>query len=169
MKKKFLLLLLCLLSMFVYAASSDTTLVLNRMTIADKKVVREIKRNVSEIRNAYNITATSDTFLICFYCLDKTRYFSIIAKNKQKVSKYEIPATEILGYSIIKDDVFIICGEENELLFRKKKDNIEFILYDFPPIFDGYPPCWIFKIEDNTIKLIEKYMPKEKNYHIKFP
>ena len=157
---------MCLIA---YAAPEDTILTLNRMKIADVRIVHEIEKFLPDIRNTYNITAPSDTFLINFLTFKGCQYFTVIAKNRHKVCKYEIPETEVLGYTIIDKNVFIICGEELIKLKRKKKGKINFQLNDIPPAFDGFPPMWTFKIEKKKITLFERYIPKGNIYHIKFP
>ena len=52
---------------------------------------------------------------------------------------------------------------------KKKEDHFSLILSDILPIIDGWPPCWTFRIEKKRIKLVERFIPKGNNYHIKFP
>ena len=170
MKKNTLILLLCSLSCLVFAESNDTTLLLNRMDIADQYLVKEIKAYLPDIRNVYHITEPRDTFLIWFFSFDESQYFTIIAKARHDICKYEISETDILGYTIIAKNLFIICGEELIKLKRKKnKKEKQIVLKDTFPVFDGYPPMWTFKIENKEITLVERFIPRGNHYFVKFP
>ncbi len=153
----------------IYSNEDDTILYLNRLKIDNKKIVKEIKRNLKDMKDVYNLSAPNDTFLLAFYTIDNCLYFSVIAKSRKNICKYEITEKDILGYTIIKNNYFIICGENNNQIKKLKENHFSLLLSDVPPVIDGFPPCWTFKIEKNGITLIERYIPKANNYHIKFP
>lgn len=169
MKILVLITFLCNWCIITFANPGDSILTLNEMNIINPKVIKEIKRNLKEIRKVYHIMSPTDTFLIQFTRIDDIPYFTIIAKNRKDICKYEIPESEFLGYCKIKRNVFIICGDDYNQVRKKKHNKINFVIYDIPPVIDGYPPCWIYRIDIDEIKLVEKYIPKGKGYNIKFP
>ncbi len=159
----------------INANQGDTVLYLNRMQIDNKRIIKEIKRNLKDMKDVYNLSAPNDTFLIFFYTISNYSQFTVIAKGRKNISKYEISEDDIRGYTIIKNDYFIICGK-NDIYVKeikdekeKKEDHFSLILSDILPIIDGWPPCWTFRIEKKRIKLVERFIPKGNNYHIKFP
>ena len=173
MRKYILLAFICsfyVINIYSYNANQgEMVLPLTKVKLINSQIVKEIKRNLKDIKKEYKITESCDTFLISFYIRNNLPFFAIIAKNGKKISKYEIPENEILGYCLVRNNIFIICGEASNQIKNLRKDEIKLILYDFPPTIDGYPPCWIYRIDSDRIKLVEKYVPKEDNYHVKFP
>lgn len=165
-----LFLLLCNLCNYIYANQGDTILTLCRMNIVNPKVKKEIKKCIPDLDKIYNNGAPKDTFLISFRNINMTSYFVLIKKNGQKISKYEISEKDILGYCIIKKNIFIICGEDcNQVKRIKNDDKLNLTIYDIPPVFDGYPPLFVFRIDKDRVLLIERFIPKGNSYHIKFP
>jgi CO dehydrogenase/acetyl-CoA synthase gamma subunit (corrinoid Fe-S protein) len=153
----------------IYQSQGDTILYLNKMKIDNKKIVKVIKRNLKDMKDVYNLSAPKDTFLLSLYTINNNLYFTIIAKNRKKISKYEITEKDIHGYTIIKNNYFIICGENNNQIKKVKDDHFSLLLSDILPVIDGFPPCWSFMVDNDRIWLIERYIPKGNNYHIKFP
>ena len=153
----------------IYSSQGDTILYLNKMKIDNKKIVKVIKRNLKDMKDVYNLSAPKDTFLLSLYTINNNLYFTIIAKNRKKISKYEITEKDIHGYTIIKNNYFIICGENNNQIKKVKDDHFSLLLSDILPVIDGFPPCWSFMVDNDRIWLIERYIPKGNNYHIKFP
>ena len=152
-----------------HSSQGDTILYLNKMKIDNKKIVKVIKRNLKDMKDVYNLSAPKDTFLLSLYTINNNLYFTIIAKNRKKISKYEITEKDIHGYTIIKNNYFIICGENNNQIKKVKDDHFSLLLSDILPVIDGFPPCWSFMVDNDRIWLIERYIPKGNNYHIKFP
>lgn len=164
-----LFLLLCNLCYNVYADYGDTILSLSRINIVNPKVKKEIKKCIPELKKIYNNCAPNDTFLISFRNINTASYFVLIEKNGRRISKYEITEKDILGYCIIKKNIFIVCGEDCNQVKRIKSGKLNLTIYDIPPVFDGYPPLFVFRIDKDRVQLIERFIPKGNSYHIKFP
>ena len=169
MNKSLLFFVFFIYSIPIYSSQGDTVLYLNRMKIDNKKIVKAIKQNLKEMKDVYNLSASNDTFLLSLHTINNNLYFTIIAKNRKKISKYEITEKDIHGYTIIKNNYFIICGENNNQIKKVKDDHFSLLLSDILPVIDGFPPCWSFMVDNDRIWLIERYIPKGNNYHIKFP
>lgn len=173
MRKYMILVFICnfyVINTYSYNANQgEVVLPLTKVKLINNQIIKEIKKNLKDIKEEYKITESCDTFLVNFYNMNTIPFFAVIAKNGKKICKYEISENEVLGYCLVKNNIFIICGEAFNQIKSLKKDEIKLILYDFPPTIDGYPPCWIFKIDSDSIKLVEKYVPKEEHYHVKFP
>ena len=169
MNKSLLFFVFFIYSIPIYSSQGDTVLYLNRMKIDNKKIVKAIKQNLKEMKDVYNLSASNDTFLLSLHTINNNLYFTIIAKNRKEISKYEITEKNIHGYAKIKSNIFIICGEKNNQIKKMKDDHFPLLLSDILPVIDGFPPCWIYMVEKDRIRLIERYIPKGNNYHIKFP
>ena len=169
MNKLLLIFVFLIYSIPIFSSQGDTVLFLNKMEIENKRIVKEIKRNIIDMKNVCNLSAPNDTFLLSFYTINNNLCFTMIAKNRKKISKYEITGKDIHGYTVIKNNYFIICGEENNQIKKTKGDYLSLLLSDILPVIDGFPPCWTFMVENDRIKLKERYIPQGDNYHIKFP
>lgn len=164
-----ILIMLCNLCNSIYASQGDTILTLYRMKIVNPKVKKEIKKCIPDLMKLYDNCAPNDTFFVSFRNINMVSNFVLIEKNGQRISKYEISEKDILGYCIIKKNIFIVCGDDCNQVKRIKKGKLNLTIYDIPPIFDGYPPLFVFRIDKDRVQLIERFIPKGNSYHIKFP